>query len=143
MYIPVLAQKAVIVAVGNKADVLRVLLIRVGQSRSGSLGTDVRLVKLAYRQQQVRKLPLRELIEHVALVLAVVFSAQQAVKTARFVMLHARIVPRGNAVIAHLQRAVQKRAEFQLTVAVDAGIRRPACAVFGHKFVHHAAGEAL
>ena len=49
----------------------------------------------------------------------------------------------GDAVRAQAQGGVQQGPELQAAVAVDAGVRRAARAVFAHETVHHLAREAL
>ena len=99
------------------------------------------LVVVAHRQQQVRQLPLGQLIEHIALILAPLRAPQQPVFSTGRIKVHPRIVAGGDIVVAQRQRPVQQRAEFQLPVAVDAGVGRAACAVLRHEFVHDAAPE--
>ena len=115
----------------------------VCKARLLRLLSNFRLFKAADRQQQVRELLLRELIEHVALVLRAALAAQQPVTSARFVIADAGIVPRRDVVKAHLQRAVQKCTEFEAAVAVDARIRRAARAVLADEVIHHLARKKL
>ena len=139
----VLLQEPDVVAVGDEADVLAVGLVRHRQPRLPRLLPDGVLVELPHRQQQMGQLELGELIEHIALVLPSVAAPQQPPAARRLVVVHTGIVPRGQIVVAQLQRPVQQRAELQLPVAVDAGVGRPARAVFIHEFLHDAAGEPL
>lgn len=74
------------------------------------------------------QLVLRQLIQHVALVLPPFRTPQQAVFAAFRVVGHPGVVSRGDIVVAKRQRPVQQGAEFQLPVAVDARIWRPPAA---------------
>ena len=71
------AQKADVVAIGDKTDILTVGLVRHGQPRLPCLLPDGILVELPHRQQQVGQLELSELIEHIALILLSVAAPQQ------------------------------------------------------------------
>jgi len=87
------------------------------------------------------KLRLRELVEHIALVLAPIDAAQQMAAPA--LKGDAGVVSGGDVVVAQRERTIQQRAELEAAVAVDAGVGRASGAVFGDEEVHHVAREAL
>lgn len=91
----------------------------------------------------MRELALRHLVEHIALILVRVHAAQEQVTARRRVEADAGIVPGGNIVEAVVERPVEHRAELQLAVAVQAGVRGAARAVFRDKMPHDLAAEKV
>ena len=79
----------------------------------------------------MRELALRHLVEHIALILVRVHAAQEQVTARRSV--EADVV----------ERPVEHRAELQLAVAVQAGVRGAARAVFRDKMPHDLAAEKV
>ena len=142
-HLAVLTQKAHIIPVRHEANILTVRLVRVAQSRPAGAVTDGRLVIFAHRQQQVGQLVLRQLIQHIALILAAVAAPQQQIALRCLVKSHTGIVPCGKIVIAQRQGPVQQCAELQAAVAVDARIGRASGAVFRYKAVHHLTLKSL
>ena len=140
---PLPLQKGHIVSVRHEADVLAVALVGVVQPGLPRLVTDSRLVIVSHWQQQMGQLVLRQLIQHIALVLPPFRTPQQAVSAAFRVIGHPGVVPRGDIVVAKRQCPVQQGAEFQLPVTVDARIGRPSGRVFRRKPVHYAPAEAV
>ena len=132
-----------IVPVGDEADVLRVGLLRVFKAEVCGEGADLRLAVFADGKQQMRELALRHLVEHIALILVRVHAAQEQVTARRSVEADAGVVPGGNIVEAVVERPVEHRAELQLAVAVQTGVRGAARAVFRDKMPHDLAAEKV
>ena len=86
---------------------------------------------------------LGELVEDVALILAAVAPPQETIFFCVFIEIHAGVVAGGQIVVPQQQRPLQKSAEFQAAVAVDAGVGSAAGAVFGNEVIHYVAGKAL
>ena len=109
------------------------------------LQTSTRISGLVFAdgKQQMRELALRHLVEHIALILVRVHAAQEQVTARRRVEADAGVVPSGNIVEAVVERPVEHRAELQLTVAVQAGVRGAARAVFRDEMPHDLAAEKV
>ena len=87
------------------------------------------------------QLALGQLIEHVALVLPPVFAPQQQPPPPLLIVAHPGIVAGSDGIRPLLQRPVQQGTEFDLPVAVDAGIGSSALHIFLHKVVHDGGAE--
>ena len=99
-----------IIAVGDKADVLTVGLAGVEKAQFLGDAARVGLFKLAQRQARVRKLLLREGIEHIALILG---GVQRLFEYPASVFLpDARVMPRDHGIAAHELRALIQTLEF-------------------------------
>ena len=136
LHMTILPQEAAVVPVRHKTDILTVRLVGVQQPRLTGALPDGGLVELPHRQQQVRQLVLRQLIQHIALILPPVPAPQQPVQPRLRIVAHTGIVARSQIVVAQHQRPLQQRSEFQAPVAVDAGIGGVTGAVFRHEVVH-------
>ena len=82
----------------------------------------------------MRKLFLREHIQDVALILALIYGLQKLPASRFLTETDAGIVPGHDTIEALPQRVLKQRVEFQKTVAVDAGIRCASRLVFRNKF---------
>ncbi len=125
--------EARMVAVWDEADVLTVRLVRVVKAlRLGDL-PHLRFAERAERKARVRELRLRERIEDVALVLALVQRFFQ--KPAPVFAFDAGVVAGHDRAAADQLRAFVKTLELQVAVAVDAGVRRRTALVGGNEAV--------
>ncbi len=136
----VLPDKPGVGAVGHEADVLAVGLLGVGKARSGGDGPHLLLGVLSQRQAQVAELVLAEGIEHIALVLLGGQSLFQQ-PAAVFAPGHPGIVAGDHEIGPFLQGLVQQQAEFQIAVAVDAGVGRGPLQIRLGKMIHDAGPE--
>ena len=125
--------KASVVAVRHKADILTVRLVRVVEALLLRDAARLALVHRAERQTRVRELLLRERIEHVTLVLALIERLFE--KPPPVFLFDARVMARDDGVAAKNAGALVETLEFQIAVAVDAGVRRRTVLVGGDKAV--------
>ncbi len=138
-----LLDKAGVVAVRHKADVLAVGLLRVDEPLFRGDAAHVALfVKAAEGQQRVCQALLRKGVEDVALIFLGIGSASEFPGTAPGGH-NLRVVPGGHVVAALLQGKVEQRAELEIAVAIDARVGCGACQVGVHKAIHHGALERL
>ena len=128
-----------VIAVRDKADVLAVVLAGVDQAGFGGNFTRFGLTQAAKRELDPRKRLLCQIVEHVALVLRLVEGLFEDVLLP--FPLDAGIVPGGDIAAAHDIGALKQLVEFQIAVAVDAGVRRNAVLIGVHKAVDDALGE--
>ena len=84
------------------------------------------LVQAAQRQTDMRQLLLSEVVEHVALVLALVQPLFEQETAGGLVLLHPGIVARDHILHAVCPGPVQQMAELHIFIAVDAWVRRAA-----------------
>ena len=122
-----------VVAVRHKADVLAVVLVRVDKALFFGDGARLLLCHFAERKNGFGELRLRERIEHIALVLACIDGFFEQIPAACRVIGDGGVMPRHHTVKAQLLRVAQKLFEFDIAVAVDAGIGRAAVFVGADK----------
>ena len=121
--------EAGIVAIGHEADVLTVVLAGVDESLLLGDGAHLALVQPAQRQTDVSQLRLREVVEHIALVLALVQPLFQQPAAGGLVLLHPGVVARDHIVQPVGLGPAEQVVELHILVAVDAGIGRAASLV--------------
>src|SRR5689334_12291675 len=115
------AQKAAIIAIRQKAQILTIVLGGNGQPKTRRQFTDVRLAIFAHREQYLRELLLTHDAQYVALILRVVQPFEQ-LKLAVLSPSHPRIVTRRQIVSVERQRIVQQPLEADMTVAFQTRI---------------------
>ena len=131
----VLLHKLHIISVRHKADVLAVVLAGVDEVHTLGQFAHVRLGHTAQRKQHMSQLVLRQVVEHIALILGRVqgFFQKPAAVFARF---NAGVVAGDHPFIAVLQGIIQQLVELHDPVAVDAGIGGAARLIGAHKFLN-------
>ena len=100
-------------------------LARVDEARVFRYLPNGRLVHFAEREKGVLKLLLRQGVKHVALVFRTVLAAKQPVPAGLGVARYRSVVAGRDIVETEQQRALYQFVEFDVPVAVDAGVRRP------------------
>ena len=116
-----------IVAVGHKADILTVGLVRVDKAVLLRDTAHLVLAQSAERESDMAELFLRQRIEHIALILGGVERLFQQIFSVFF--LDAGIMTRHDQITSQLPRTEQELVEFHIAVTVDTGIGRDAAAV--------------
>ena len=130
-----------IISARDETDVLTIRFPGVEKAQPVRQLPGLRFMERSQREPGVGQLLLGQHIEHVALVLAGVQGLFQE-KAAVF-LFDAGIVAGDDGVAAHEGRPVIEPPEFQIAVAVDAGIGGPALLVGVSKAVHHLAAELV
>ncbi len=115
--------EAGIVTVRHKADVLTVVLAGVDELVLFGNFPHLGLVQAAQRQPDVRQLLLRQVVEHIALILTFVQTLFEQEPAGGLVLLHPGIVTRDHILHAVGFGPVQQMAELHIFIAVDAGVR--------------------
>ena len=126
--------KAGIVAIRHKADILTVVLAGIDEFVLLRNLAHLGLVQAAQRQADMRQLLLGEVVEHVALVLALVQPLFEQETAGGLVLLHPGIVARDHILHAVCPGPVQQMAELHIFIAVDAGVRRAARLIHADEF---------
>ena len=119
-----------IVSVRNKADVLTVPFFGVDQFVRLRKLPCFTLVKRTEGKAKIAELLLRQHVQDIALVLLFIDSLKKLPAPQIFTVGCARVMPGGQNVISCLFCRLQQGVKFQVTVAVDAGVRSPACLIF-------------
>ena len=91
------------------------------------------MVEKAKREVDMRELLLRQPIEHIALILPLIQRLLQHI--AAVYPRHTRVVPGHDHIAAQHLRALKKLAEFQIVVAVDAGVWRAPGKIAAHELL--------
>ena len=125
-----------IVPVRHKADVLAVRLVRIEKAVFLGDLTHPVLGKFAHRELGVRQLFLGQIVQYIALILAAVQPLFQQIAPGSFVVCHPGIVSGDNGVHLHFLHPEIELFKFQIAVAVDAGVGRPAVFIGVDKPVH-------
>ena len=131
-----------IVAVGDEADVLTVRLIRVHKAAFRRNAPHLALAQPAERKRQPRQLLLTKVTQHIALILCLICRLFE-VKAPASVLLDAGVMPGREPVAVQLLRPVQQPVEFEIAVAVDAGVWRPSGEIARGKRRHHLRGKGI
>ena len=97
---------------------------------------------ICQRQQDMRQLLLGQVKKHIALVFGVVVAAGQQPAVSVSVENDAGIVTGSQIFTVHQPGAIEQFAEFDVFIAVDAGVWRTAGFVFADKAVDDAVPEA-
>ena len=126
-----------------KADILTVMLLSVDEAMLFGNFAYLCLMQAAEWEHSVCQLLLREGIKHVALVLQRINCLTQQVTAFGFIIADLRIVAGDNIVTAKLLCAHEKLVEFQITVAVNAGVRCSAVNVSVYETVDNVAFKAV
>ena len=129
----VLAEKLAEIALADKADAGRILLVVRRQRSLARKCTYLGLGQIANREQRGGELLLPEGIEKVALILVRITPAQQAMATVNVV--DARVVAGCDFVGAECASVFEKGLEFDLAVAQYVGIRRAPGAIFAQEIL--------
>ena len=129
-----LLHKAGIVAVRHKADILTVVLLGVDKAVLLRDLSHLGLVQRTQRQTDMRQLLLRKVIQHIALILALVQALFQQPAAGGCVLFHPGIVAGDHILHAVLCSPVQQVAELHIFIAVDAGVGGAARLVDADKF---------
>ena len=127
--------KAGVVAVRHEADVLTVVLAGVHEVLLLSDGAHFALVQTTQRQADMSQLLLREVVEHIALVFALVQTLFEQPAARGLVLLHPGIMARDHMIQPVRFRPAKQVIELHISVAVDAGIGRTAGLVDPDEFV--------
>ena len=127
----------------DKADILAVMLLGVDEAMLFGNFAHLRLVQAAEREHSVCQLLLCERIKHIALVLQRINCLAQQVASLCFIIADLRIVTGDNIVTAKLLCAYEELIEFQIAVAVNAGVRCSAVNVGVNETVDNVALKAV
>ena len=127
----------------DKADILAVMLLGVDEAMLFGDFAYLCLMQAAEWEHSVCQLLLCERIKHVALVLQRINCLTQQVTAFGFIIADLRIVAGDNVITAKLLCAHEKLVEFQIAVAVNAGVRRSAVNVSVNETVDNIALEAV
>ena len=136
-------QECIIVPIRHKADILAIRLFCHHQSAFLRYGAYLRLGVLPQRQPQHGQLLLRQVIQHIALVLFGMNGSFQLPAAGRFIVAAAGIVPGRHQVKAQLPELMGKGPKFNISVAADAGVRRAPAQVFLRKGPYHLLPEQV
>ena len=128
--------KAGIIAVRYKADVLTVRLSRIGQHGFFRQTACLRLGQSAERKFYARELLLRHGIQKIRLILVVIRRSLEQNPLCGIIILNAGIVTGRNAPAADITGTAQQRIKLDVFVAVNARIRRQAALIAGNKPVN-------
>ena len=134
--------KSGVVAVGDKADILAVRLMSRYQAAVFAHPADLGFGNICQRQQDMRQLLLGQVKKHIALVFGVVVAAGQQPAVSVSIENDAGIVTGSQIFTVHQPGAIEQFAEFDVFIAVDAGVWRTAGFVFADKAVDDAVPEA-
>ena len=130
-----------VVSVRDKADVLAVRLPGIEKALAAGNLPGLRFAESPQGEAGVGQLVLGQHIEYVTLVLAGVQGLFQQIPAV--FLLNAGIVAGGDGIAAHEGRPVIETPEFQIAVAVNTGIGRPALLIGIGKSVHYLAAELI
>src|SRR5918997_6136251 len=133
-----LANKAAVVPIGDKADILALRGVGDGESPLFGDDADVRLTVIAEGEDRTRKELPRHGPEDVGLILALVQGARK-----RGAFFHPGVVPRRQVVESELVREERRRVELDVCVAGDAGVGRLALVVGADEVLHDAPVEEV
>ena len=127
----------------DKADILTVMLLSVDEAMLFGNFAYLCLIQASEREHSVCQLLLCERIKHIALILQRINCLAQQIAAFGFIIADLRIVAGDNIVTAKLLCAHEKLVEFQITVAVNAGVRCSAVNVSVNKTVDNVAFKAV
>ena len=130
-----------VVPVGDKADILTIRFPGVEKAQPVRQLPGLRFMERSQREPGVGQLLLGQHIEYIALVLACVKRLFQQIPTV--FPLDPGIMAGGDGIAAQKDRPVIEMPEFQVAVAVDAGIGRLPLSVGIRKAVHHLTAELI
>ena len=139
----IVPDKGSVIAVRDKADILAIRLLRIDKTMLHCNGAYLVLAQIPQREQHMRKLLLRELIEDIGLILPLIRRLFEKPAPGLPVPLHTGVMPGGHRVKSAGKRLIQQRAKFDRPVTIDAGIRRVPRAVFADKTVNHLFAETV
>ena len=113
-----------ILSIGNKTDLLRLLLVGGVEIRIACNIADLAFQHLAERKVRTRKLVLSQLPKKIALIFPMILSARQAIAIRCFVVFDAGIMSGRDFVTVQRDRHSIKRRKFQTRIARDTRDRR-------------------
>src|SRR5260370_10314063 len=122
-----------VVAVGNEADFVALVLFSDGQSHLAGQGADLCLGHFAQRKQSARELSLGETEEKIGLVFAGIYSPSQLETACAGILRDAGIMAGGDLRCGDAVRQVEKLIELDEVITECAGNGRTASQVFGDK----------
>src|SRR6185437_206145 len=135
--------EALVIAAGNKADLLRVGLFRQAEPVLPRQSAHLRLAHFAQREARAAELFLGEPEEEVGLILCSIRRATQQPAVALRRKLAACVVAGGQQVCANLPSRDQKLIKLQVVVAQSARDGRAPGKILGDKRTHHVALKPL
>ena len=119
------------------------MLFCVDKAQLPGNGADFGFPQLSEREKRVRKLKLRERIEHIALILCFVNTLFKKKATAAFVKFINCVMPGCNIVMLKLQRPFEQLIKLEVAVAVNAGVRRCAFLINVNEFSDNLFSEII
>ena len=130
-----------IVSIGDEADILTVGFPGVDKALRFGNGSGLRFGQSPQGKARMGQLVLRHVVEHIALILLHIQGLFQIPATA--FRLNAGIVAGDDHIAAQLLCAVIEAGKFQITVAVNTWIRRPALQIGSHELVDDLLAEGI
>ena len=129
-------------AVRDEAELLRLGLVCVRDTKPASSLSNLRLCQVAEREHEPLEGRLREPKEEIALVLVLVATPQEAELAVRG-SGEARVVSRGDVACVEAARDLSEMGELHCPIAAHAGDGGPPRSVFRHEGVDHVSAERL
>ena len=126
--------EAGVIAVRHKADILAVVLAGIDEMLLFRDFTHFGLVQPPQRQAHMGQLLLGQVIEHIALILALVQPLFQQPAAGGLVLLHPGVMARDHILHAMALSPAEQVVELHIPVAVDAGVGRAAHLVYPDEF---------
>ena len=114
--------KADIVSIGNKANILTVLFLGSCNTALRRDRTDLLFCEVAERKEHAGKLLLRQIAEHIALIFFRVESFFQNIALCGGIVLHAGVMSRGDLVKSERICLAEHAVKFYTSVAEHAGV---------------------
>lgn len=127
----------------DKADILTVMLLSVDEAMLFGNFAHLCLMQASEREHSVCQLLLCERIKHIALILQGINCLAQKIASLGFIIADLRIVAGDNVITAKLLCAHEELVEFQIAVAVNAGVRCSAVNVSVNKAVDNVAFKTV
>ena len=135
--IPKPAKESHIISIRHKADILAVLLFSGNQSCLFRQSADLGFGVVPQRKHGVGQLMLGEMVEHIALVLALIRRFIKIVPASGLIVALADVMTGSQVRDIPFFSFFQQRAEFQIPIALNARIRGFSLKVISGKRFHH------